>query len=47
MSAPFRIVKPDYDAQPAGRKSHSSEQDFKFYLERLLKMIPGEVIGFI
>ncbi len=41
MAAPFRITRP-----PAGLGAASNpEQDLKDYLERLLKMIPAEVIG--
>ncbi len=42
MSAPFRIKRPDTGvaAVALGR-----EDNFKFYLDRLLKMIPAEVIG--
>jgi hypothetical protein len=39
MSAPFRIER------PAVRDSRSSSEAFKDYLDRLLKMIPGEVVG--
>ncbi len=38
MSAPFRIERPD-------RKTLGGTEDFKQYLERLLKMIPGEIVG--
>ena len=42
MSAPFRIKRPDtgVKAVALGR-----EDELKSYLERLLKMIPGEVIS--
>ena len=43
MSAPFRITQ----EPPATRKATAarSEGDVRPYLDRLLKMIPGEVIG--
>lgn len=40
MSAPFRIEKPAVRGP-----ERSSSEAFKDYLERLLKMIPGEVVG--
>jgi hypothetical protein len=42
MSSPFRITqrKPGLGIAPGG-----PEQGFKDYLDRLLKMVPGEVIG--
>ena len=39
MSAPFRIER------PAVRDARSPTEAFKDYLDRLLKMIPGEVVG--
>jgi hypothetical protein len=39
MTAPFRIKRP----APGGARGASDH--FKDYLERLLKMIPGEVVG--
>jgi hypothetical protein len=42
MSAPFRIRRLDTGAVPVALRE---EEDFKFYLDRLLKMIPGEVVG--
>jgi hypothetical protein len=42
MAAPFRISTPDERVQSVAR---SDEGQFKFYLDRLLKMIPGEVVG--
>lgn len=36
MSAPFRIVK---------RRTRGPSDDFKEYLDRLLRMIPAEVVG--
>ena len=42
MSAPFRIKRPDTGLVPVARRR---EENFKFYLDRLLKMIPGEVVG--
>jgi hypothetical protein len=38
MSAPFRIERPDVGTLSGG-------EEFKHYLERLLKMIPGEIVG--
>ncbi len=43
MSAPFRVVR-----SSAGTKdltAPTTSQNFKDYLDRLLKMVPGEVIG--
>jgi hypothetical protein len=37
MSAPFRIVKADVRGE--------GDEAFRQYLERLLKLIPGEVVG--
>lgn len=48
MAAPFRITRPEQrtkDLARAAAPPPPADQDFKFYLERLLKMIPGEVIG--
>lgn len=42
MSAPFRIRRYDTDRD---RDAASIDQGFKEYLERLLKMIPGEIVG--
>lgn len=42
MSAPFRIRRPDQGLRTVGR---GGDEDFKFYLDRLLKMIPGEALG--
>ena len=42
MSAPFRITRPDLGLVPVARRR---EENFKFYLDRLLKMIPAEVVG--
>ena len=42
MSAPFRIKRLDTGLVPVARRR---EESFKFYLDRLLKMIPGEVVG--
>jgi len=44
MAAPFRIDRPDVGAKAVAR-SVSGSDDFRFYLERLLKLIPAEVIG--
>lgn len=38
MSAPFRIERPDARTLAPG-------DEFRSYLERLLKMIPGEIVG--
>lgn len=45
MSAPLRIIRPD---SSSGLRSSVSEKEegLKSYLERLVKMIPGEVVGF-
>lgn len=42
MTGPFRIRRPDEGVRLVAR---GSEAKFDFYLDRLLKMIPGEVIG--
>jgi hypothetical protein len=42
MSAPFRIRRPGVVAKEATRERG---EDFKFYLDRLLKMIPAEVVS--
>jgi hypothetical protein len=43
MSAPYRISRPPAAARDVAVAGGS--QDFKFYLDRLMKMIPGEVVG--
>jgi hypothetical protein len=42
MSAPFRIRRRDVGARAVSR---GSGEEFKSYLERLVKMIPAEVVG--
>jgi hypothetical protein len=42
MSAPFRIRRPDAGVMEVAR---GKSETFKDYLERLIKMIPGEVVG--
>lgn len=42
MAAPLRIVRPYGDIREVSR---SSTDDFGLYIERLIKLIPGEVIG--
>ena len=42
MSAPFRIRRSDVGAEAVSRESG---EEFKDYLERLMKMIPAEVVG--
>ncbi len=42
MAAPFRISRPD---QGVRATSMTGEENFRFYLDRLFKMIPGEVIS--
>ena len=42
MSAPFRIRRSDVGAREVSRESG---EEFKGYLERLVKMIPAEVVG--
>jgi hypothetical protein len=41
MSAPFRITRPN-----PGKGFLGDDDGLKAYLERLLKMIPGEIVGF-
>jgi hypothetical protein len=43
MSAPFRITRAPAGTRGAG--AAQAETDTRPYLDRLLKMIPGEVIG--
>lgn len=43
MSAPFRISKRATVRE--GERNGLTTQSFKDYLERLLKMIPGEIVG--
>lgn len=43
MSAPFRIQRPDTVVRAAA--AGGAQDDFKFYLDRLMKMIPAEVIS--
>jgi len=42
MTAPFRIQRPDKGVVAA---AYTRERYFDFYLDRLLKMIPAEVVG--
>lgn len=42
MSAPYRIRRPPAAAPAAAGQP---EESFKFYLDRLMRMIPGEVVG--
>jgi hypothetical protein len=42
MSAPFRIVRPDVGVKAA---AVSQVESFNSYLDRLLKMIPAEVVS--
>ena len=44
MSAPFRIQRPATGAVRAAG-AQGSQENFKFYLDRLMKMIPAEVIS--
>lgn len=43
MASAFRIVRPDSALVKAERLT--GQDDFKFYLDRLLKMIPAEVLS--
>jgi len=43
MSAPFRIERPDTGVVRAA--AAGTQEDFKFYLDRLMKMIPAEVVS--
>lgn len=52
MAAPYRIQKPQPHSRARVQKGKRSvavavdqQLEFKFYLDRLLKMVPGEVIG--
>ena len=45
MSSPYRIQRPDTGAVRAAAAAASPQDDFKFYLDRLMKMIPAEVIS--
>jgi hypothetical protein len=42
MSAPYRITRPSLHAADVGTAGGG---DFKGYLDRLMKMVPGEVVG--
>jgi hypothetical protein len=42
MAAPFRIRRPDTGVKAVAL---TAEEGFKFYLDRLLKMIPAEVVS--
>ncbi len=42
MSAPYRITRPSIGVRAVAAEPN---KDFKFYLDRLLKMIPAEVIS--
>lgn len=42
MTAPFRIQRPDKGLMTT---AYTRERYFDFYLDRLLKMIPAEVVG--
>jgi hypothetical protein len=42
MAAPFRISRSTLIPKGIASKG---DQEFRFYLDRLLKMIPGEVVG--
>ena len=42
MTAPLRIRRPDKGVREVAREGG---EDFKFYLDRLVKLIPGEVVG--
>ena len=42
MTAPFRIRRPDTGVKAV---SLGREENFKFYLDRLLKIIPAEVVS--
>jgi len=43
MSAPFRIQRPDTGAVRAA--AAGTQENLKFYLDRLMKMIPAEVVS--
>ncbi len=47
MSAPYRITRPSKRIGPraADAQSAASGEEFKGYLDRLMKMIPAEVVG--
>lgn len=42
MAAPYRITRP---SQGAEKMALTGDEEFKFYLDRLMKLIPSEVIG--
>jgi hypothetical protein len=42
MTAIYRISRFDTGVQPVSRRK---KNDFRFYLDRLMKLIPGEVVG--
>jgi hypothetical protein len=42
MSAPYRVRRSDIGVVPVSRRGG---EEFKWYLDRLMKMIPAEVVG--
>ncbi len=42
MSAPYRITRPDRGATLVAT---NAQENFRSYLDKLMKMIPGEVVG--
>jgi hypothetical protein len=42
MTTPFRISRSDSGVQTV---ASGTNEEFRYYLDRLLKMIPGEVVG--
>jgi hypothetical protein len=42
MTAPFRIHRPD---KRVGKVASGGDEGFKFYLDRFMKLIPGEAVG--
>ena len=42
MAAPYRITRPDTGTRVVAR---GENVEFKFYLDRLMRMVPAEVVG--
>ena len=45
MSSPYRIQRPGTGEVRAAAAAASPQDDFKLYLDRLMKMIPAEVVS--
>jgi hypothetical protein len=45
MAAPLRITKPAIRRAPAGSEAQGQSTELQNYMERLVKLIPGEIVG--